>query len=135
MYNHSPKCQSLNSLLIKVMFFPKYATNGLHGVGGKLAYLMQNCRLLEHILLWVLHWICSPILSKLLNPVTNSAFWWSMTALILRKLACTTLYELLAKQASTQNAFSLVDQDMVGKTIVAIFYALSLLLQPEKERN
>jgi len=30
---------------------------------------------------------------------------------------------------------SLVDQDMVGKTIVAIFHALSLLLQPEKKRN
>jgi len=27
-----------------------------------------------------------------------------------------------------QNAFSLVDQDMVGKSIVAIFHALCLLL-------
>ena len=34
-----------------------------------------------------------------------------------------------------QNAFFLVDQDMVGKTIVAIFYALSLLLQPEKQKR
>jgi len=29
----------------------------------------------------------------------------------------------------------LIDQDMVGKTIIAIFHALSLLLQPEKERR
>jgi len=43
-YNHSPKFQSLKSLRIKVMFFPKYPPNGLHGVGGKLAYVVQNCQ-------------------------------------------------------------------------------------------
>ena len=58
-YNHSPKFQSLKSLGIKVKFFPKYSPNGLHGVGGKLAYVVQNCQLLEHILLWVFHWFCT----------------------------------------------------------------------------
>jgi len=29
----------------------------------------------------------------------------------------------------------MVDQDMVGKTIVAIFHALILLLQPENEEE
>jgi len=38
---------------MKVMFFPKYVPNGLHGFGGKLTYVVQNCQLLEHILLWV----------------------------------------------------------------------------------
>ena len=45
-YIHSPKSQSLKSLRIKVMFFPKYAPNGLHSVGGKLAYVVQNCQFL-----------------------------------------------------------------------------------------
>jgi len=31
-----------------------------------------------------------------------------------------------------QNAFSLAEEDVVGKTIVAIFQTLRLLLQPEK---
>ena len=34
--NHSQKFQSLKSLRVKVMFFAKYAPNGLHGIGGKL---------------------------------------------------------------------------------------------------
>jgi len=34
-----------------------------------------------------------------------------------------------------QNAFPLVDQDMVGKTVVAVFHALSLLLQSKKEKR
>jgi len=37
------------------MFFPKYAANGLHGVGGKLACVVQNGQLLERILLGVFH--------------------------------------------------------------------------------
>jgi len=28
------------------MFFPKYAPNDLHGVVGKLAYVIQNCQCL-----------------------------------------------------------------------------------------
>ena len=51
-HNYSPKFQSLKSLRIKVMFFPKYAPNGLYDVGDKLAYVVQNCQLLKHILLW-----------------------------------------------------------------------------------
>ena len=43
-------------LCIKVMFFPKYAPNGLRGVGGKLAYVAQNCQLLEHIPRWGFPW-------------------------------------------------------------------------------
>jgi len=39
------------------------------------------------------------------------------------------------KKASTQNAFSLVDHDMVGKTDVAIFHALNLLLEHKEKRN
>ena len=46
-YNHSPKFQPLKPLRIKVMFFPKYAPNGLHGVGGKRAYVVQNFQLLS----------------------------------------------------------------------------------------
>jgi len=37
------------------MLFPKYAPNGLHGIGGKVAYVLQNCQLLELILLQVFH--------------------------------------------------------------------------------
>ena len=98
-YNHSPTFQSLKSLRMKVMFFPKYALNGLHGVGGKLAYVVQNCQLLEHILLWVFHWFCT---------VPYSLNFWIQSKILLfdgawrhwnflRKLACTTLYELLTK--------------------------------------
>ena len=99
MYNHSPKFQSLKSLGIKVKFFPKYSPNGLHGIGGKLAYVVQNCQLLEHILLWVFHWFCT---------VPYSLNFWIQSKILLfdgawrhwnflRKLACTTLYELLSE--------------------------------------
>ena len=54
-YNHTPKFQSLKSLRIKVMFFPKYAPNGFHGIEGKLPYVVQNVQLLEYIFLWVFH--------------------------------------------------------------------------------
>jgi len=32
-------CKTLKSFRMKIMFFPKYAPNGLHGVGCKLAYV------------------------------------------------------------------------------------------------
>ena len=94
-YNHSPKVQSLKSLRIKVMFFPKYASSILYGVGGKLAYVVQNCQLLEHILLWVFQWFCTVFYSLSLWIQSNDGAWrhWNF----LRKLACTALYELLAK--------------------------------------
>jgi len=73
---------------MKVMFFPKPAPNSLHGVGGKLACVVQidnylNTFLFEYFTDFgcgyclsftnrlILH---SPILYKLLNAVKNSAF-------------------------------------------------------------
>jgi len=101
-YNHSPKFQSLKSFRIKVTFVPKYAPNGLHGAG--VPYSINQCfesrtasmfripysinvslrcsinrptRISIPKTFWIkiLH---SPILSKLLNPVKNSASWWRM---------------------------------------------------------
>jgi len=149
-YNHSPKFQSLKSLHIKVMFFAKCTPSGFHGVGGKLAYVVQNCHCVRvslrpsthhstRISIPQIFWIeilHSPIISKLLNPVKNSACWWSMTTLKLSPKTCLHYFVWIVSEVALHpKCLSLVDQDMVGKTIVAIFHALSLLLQPEKKRN
>jgi len=84
------------------MFFPKYAPNGLHSVGGKLAYVVLNCQCLRVSLrpstprptrislpqAFLIKILNRPILSKLLNPVKSSAFWWSMTTLKLSPITC-----------------------------------------------
>jgi len=68
------------------MFFPKYAPNGLHGVGGKLADRIPyginvSLRPRAHRPTRIsvsqtfrIKIFRSPTLSKLLNPVKNSAF-------------------------------------------------------------
>ena len=93
MYHHSRKLQSLKFLRIKVMFFPKYAPNGLHGVGGKHAYVVQNRQLLGHILLWVFHWFCTVPYS--LNFWISQKFCFSMehsTTLKLSPKTCLHYY-------------------------------------------
>ena len=57
-----------------------------------------------------------------------------MTTLKLSPKTCLH-YFVWTVSAIVLHAFSLVGQDMVGKSIVAIFHALSLLLQLEKERG
>ena len=92
MCNHSPKFQSLKSLCIKVMFFPKYGPNGFHGIGGKLAYILQNCQLLEHIFLWVFHWFFTVPYSLSFWIQSKIVFWWSMTTLKLSLKTCLHLW-------------------------------------------
>jgi len=84
------------------MFFPKYPTNGLHGVWGKLALVVLNCQYLrvsfrprthrptrtsipQTFSINILH-------SPILNPVKNYAFWWRMTTLKLSLKTCLHYY-------------------------------------------
>ena len=99
-FNHSPKFHLLKSLRIKVIFFLKYAPNGLHVADVMLMLRAPADRIpysinvslcpsthrptviSRHIsqTFWIkiFH---SPILSKLVNPVKNYAFWWSIRPL------------------------------------------------------
>jgi len=143
-YYHFPKFQSLKSLRIKVMFFSKYVPNGLHGVGGHClifagltnvsfrpsTHCPTRISIHQTFGIKILH---SPRLPTLLKPVKNYAFWWSMTTLKLSPKTCLHYFLWIVSEIGLHaNAFSLVDKDVVGKSIVAIFHALSPLLQPEK---
>jgi len=66
---------------MKDMLFPKYTPNGLHGIGVPYSInvslrpsthsLSDQNKYLSDLRVKILH---SPVLSKLLNPVKNSAF-------------------------------------------------------------
>jgi len=61
------------------MCFPKYGPNGLHGVGGKLAYVAQNCQLLEHNLLGVFHWFwlwLLPLINRSFEDCSGAHYPW-----------------------------------------------------------
>jgi len=88
-YNHSTKFPSLKSPRVKVRFIPKYAANGLHGVVGKFAYVVQNCRLLEHIFLWVFHWCwlwLLPLIQQSFEDCSGTHYPWEIPQIKIRRI-------------------------------------------------
>ena len=75
----------------------------------------------------------NPILSKLLNPVKNCAFSWSLTTLKLSPKACLHYFAWIVSEISAKCLLFGWPRHG-GKTVVAIFHALSLLPPPEKEK-
>jgi len=143
MYNHSPESQSLKSLCIKVVFFTKYAPNGLHSIGSKLADVKVSlCRSTHHptrisILRPFELRFCTVPCFILLNPVKNVAFWWNMMTLNLSMKTCLHYFVWIVSEIGLHAKCLLFGWPIhvVGKTIVTIFHAGTLLLQSEKGKR
>jgi len=144
-YNQTLKFQSLKSLRITTMFLPNCAPNGLHGFRApvdRIPYsinisLCPSTHRPTRISIPQTFWIKilhSPILSELLNLVKKFAFWWSMTTLTLFPKTCLHYFVWIVSEIGLHTKCFLFGWPRYcGKTIVAIFHALSPLLQPDKE--